>query len=621
MAAIWLAGHPYLGIMHDGRIYAVEALRWLRPGFLDDDILFANAFQGNFTIFPAIYGALAGVVGLHTATVIVYFLGQLLWLTSIVVLISSFVASPKARWILVFAIALLPGEYGSNRIFAYAEAYATPRPFAEGMTILGLALLLAKHRWSAGLALMMGMAFHPLVAWPGVAVAMLFETLRPGPWIWFRRGILIAMALLPIVLAVAGVAPFARLFAQMDLEWFEVVNHRDAYALVGNWTLDEYARPLAATVFILLAGRFLTTDQRRLTFSLLLVAALGFASSLVLGEGLRNLLVINAQLWRAVWLLTVLGNLAAAIVLVRLWPARSQHERWILALYLSAVGVWFFDRFFHVGAMMTLVAGIGAGLAIIAGSRLEGHGPRMFARTLLALPVFTAAVAALASTGSLFFITPALDFDTIFFREFAVMVPALLVLLATWRWPRQPLMGLIGGTLILALAMSIVDHRTDWLRHYAHNDADPVLRDLLPEGHSVFWESGVAFLWLTLQRPSYLSCVQGSASIFNRQLAIVYARRLAPLAAMELEEFQGASVCRPLAGDSVDQEEDPAVLLASACRTLRDLDFLVLRRKIVGVDHRTWRAPVALVEERVRDSGIPRRHVRDFHIYDCARLR
>ncbi len=622
LAAIWIIGHPYLGIVHDGRIYAAEALRWLDPDFLADDILFAHGFQGKFTVFPAFYGALAGVFGLHAATAVVYLLGQLLWLVAVTALIFTLVASPTARWLLVFAVALLPGDYGSNRIFAYAEPYATPRPFAEGLTILGIALLLAKRRLGAGLALAAGLAFHPLVAWPGVAAALLLEALRPGPGIWPRRGLLVVAALLPVALAAAGVAPFSRLFAAMDATWFQVVNHRDAYALVGNWGPDEYTRPLVAALFVLLAGRHLTAEQRRLGLVVVAIVALGFGASLLLGEVLRSVLVINAQPWRAVWLLTVLANLAAAVVLTRLLPARSSHERWILALYLVALGVWFLDRFFHVGAIMTLVAGAGAGAAILAGPRLDGGGPRLLARVLLAVPVVAAGVAALASTASLFFIAPVLDFDTIFFREMVVMAPALLVLSAAWWMASRRLAGLLAAGLVLALALAIADRRTAWMRHYASNEADPALHELLPEGQSVFWESGVTFLWFALRRSSYLSCVQGSASIFNRELALAFGRRHAVLSAMELDEFRGVSVCRPRPDEAARMPAGgDGELMAHVCRELRDLDLLVLDRRVEGVRRRTWRAPVARVDEIARDGGAVRRGVRDFHVYDCDQFR
>ena len=62
-------------------------------------------------------------------------------------------------------------------------------------------------------------------------------------------------------------------------------------------------------------------------------------------------------------------------------------------------------------------------------------------------------------------------------------------------------------------------------------------------------------------------------------------------------------------------------LMAHVCRELRDLDLLVLDRRVEGVRRRTWRAPVARVDEIARDGGAVRRGVRDFHVYDCDQFR
>ncbi len=613
-AAVWLAGHPYLGIAHDGKIYAAEAMRWLQPGFLDDDILFAHGFQAKFTVFPALYGSLAGLVGLHAATMMLYVAGQLLWLAAAFVLIRALVAGTGARWLLLFALALLPADYGSNRVFVYAEPYATPRPFAEGLVLLGLGLWLGGRKPLAGLALAAGLVVHPLVAWPGAGAVLLAAALRGGAGAWRRRALVLLLALLPVALAVAGIAPFDRLFTVMDAAWFEVVDYRDAYVLVGNWTLDEWARPFAAGLFVTLALVGMAGEVRRLALASMVLAGLGFAAALLLGETLHSVLVINLQPWRAVWLLTVLANLAAAMVLLRLLAAREPGARWLLALFLAALGVWFLDRFFHVGAIMTLAATAVAGIAILAGPRLAaGGGARLLLRLPLSLCAVGAAIAALASTASLFAIAPVLDLDTIFFREIVVMAPALAVLLLARRFPGRPFVPLVAAALIFALALPILDRRSAWARHYARHDADAELHRLLPADHSVYFEGGIAFVWFTLRRASYLSCEQGSASIFNRDLALAYARRHRPLAALGPGEFLTNPVCRSRT-DPTSSTTERAGLLLQACRDLDDLDLLVLTEAVAGVPHAVWRAPLARV---TRGAG----PVQDFHIYDCAGLR
>ncbi len=246
----------------------------------------------------------------------------------------------------------------------------------------------------------------------------------------------------------------------------------------------------------------------------------------------------------------------------------------------------------------------------------------MLARVLLALCVVGSALAAVGAAGSLFFIAPVLDLDTAFMREMAVMAPAAAVLLVAVLAPRRRVGIVVGGVVVLALALGIADRRSDWMRYHATREVDAELRRLLPEGRSVYWESGVTFLWFALGRASYLSCVQGSASIFNRDLAIAYGRRHAVLAAMELAEFRGVSVCRPRPSEARRKAEgEPGERLAMACRKLPDLDLLVLDAELADVRHRTWTAPLARVDKVSRGGGPERRSVRRFHIYDCAQFR
>ena len=81
--SIWLATHPYPGIIHDGRFYAVEALRAAGLGRYDDDLYFRFGSQGQFTLFTTPYALVARWVGIGDAAIVLACLGEALWLVGI----------------------------------------------------------------------------------------------------------------------------------------------------------------------------------------------------------------------------------------------------------------------------------------------------------------------------------------------------------------------------------------------------------------------------------------------------------------------------------------------------------------------------------------------------------
>jgi len=54
IGALWLSTHRYFGIVHDGRLYTVQALRALDPARWTDDLYFRFGSQDAFTVFSAL---------------------------------------------------------------------------------------------------------------------------------------------------------------------------------------------------------------------------------------------------------------------------------------------------------------------------------------------------------------------------------------------------------------------------------------------------------------------------------------------------------------------------------------------------------------------------------------
>ena len=100
LTALYVLAHPYLGIEHDALLYALQALRHLYPEALGGDLFFRHGSQDAYTVFPWLYAALIGRVGLGPAA---WLLTQL-----------SGIALVAATWYLASAFIERPGRLSGS---------------------------------------------------------------------------------------------------------------------------------------------------------------------------------------------------------------------------------------------------------------------------------------------------------------------------------------------------------------------------------------------------------------------------------------------------------------------------------------------------------------------------
>ena len=142
MVALWLMCHPWEGLWHDSRLYAVQALQRLYPDQFRRDLFLMYGSQDAFTLFSPMYAALIRAFGLDTAALLVQQMGNLLWLGSAAFLVAAFQRG-LAFWLVLALVVGLPSDYGPTMTtFNLAESFPTPRIFAEalGMLAMGCAL-------------------------------------------------------------------------------------------------------------------------------------------------------------------------------------------------------------------------------------------------------------------------------------------------------------------------------------------------------------------------------------------------------------------------------------------------------------------------------------------------
>lgn len=209
IAVLWLATRPYQGVIQDARLYMVQALRELHPARFAGDLYFQFGSQNRFTVFSRLCVPLLAILGVGATGIVLTIAGQVLWVGGLLYLARGVIRDRWHALLAVAAVIVLPSNYG---FFNYGEAFATPRLFAEALTMIALGLLVRRRTVRALTVLAVAAAIHPLMTLPGIAIAFLYLAFGQPLWWAAIAGGAVATA----GLAMAGVEPFANLRVTMD---------------------------------------------------------------------------------------------------------------------------------------------------------------------------------------------------------------------------------------------------------------------------------------------------------------------------------------------------------------------------------------------------------------------
>ena len=615
IATVWLATRPYVGVVNDSRFYTVQTLAALLPGRFSDDLYFHYGSQDQFTLFTLIYKPVLAAFGMAKAAIVLTIVGQCLWIAGLVYFALGIFRDGRVALIAVTMAVALP----AGVMFNYGEQFLTPRLFAEATTLWALGLMLRGRPMSCLLLLGLSALVHPLMTLPGFAVLFLHEAGRRRIWWVFGAVAVIAS----FGLASLGVQPFVRLLETFDPAWFAVVRVRDFFCLLTEWGMFDWLK--ACNIFVVAAlGMSVAEPRERQFFVVVLAVALGgLAVTLVGGDLLRNVLIVDAQQYRATWLLAVVANLFVGPLLLRVrWSALSGMTRVALALAVcTLVATTFLGGGYLVTTPMVMFAGIAATWEQNRQERIPA-GARVLGFTILGLTCGLAVTvlyeyfATIADWPSLFW--PAargLGLTLAALGGGAVLVTASTAARSTVI--RSLVVFAIGLTVIAALGW---DQRTPWTQFIETADAAPEsLSTLLPGQKPIYWEGDVRIPWFLLKRPSYFSCAQGTGSLFFRGIAINYARRFEDFRRLGTLDFGQETTC------PAPPDPEPASFkrdeLASICTKEPELGSLVLTRPLLFAPDGIWISPVNFEDVRAVNGHVQVVSTNRFFVYSCAALR
>lgn len=527
LLGLWWVSHQFvaLSVNNDGLLYTGDALRLLSPQDFAKDPFFMAQTQGDFSLFGKLYGQFILWFGLLPGAWSVATIGRLLWGAGVVWLARGLWARSHHAgwWIGVALMLLLPTTYDGYHMFFYGAADVTPRTWAEACVLWALGFQLrSKWWWSVG-CLGMAAAFHPLMALPGLGLSVL---LLPGRgWLWGS----LAVLSLGCVGAVLDVGPLGQLLQTFDALWWESVVVLAGQVLTVAWVPLSLMKMACVAALLWAVGCWHTDPQLRRWGHALLGVQVIFLGLWWLGCVTQNVLLVQLQLWRVLWVCQLLAP----------------------ALWWSSLPPWRQWSMLH-GTQATLVmAAVVSNSMATAWLFIPALGlqwPRVtpwLGRADVRRAVFTTAVA-------LLLISLAVRFPEFVARarlheikglphpfwmavaeEPMCSLPLSAGVAWVWMsgrmsWPWRHIGVGVALVSMVTVCAGVVSTQIDRISQPLPKIQ--ALRAVIAPGSLVYWDQDLNGSWQHLRHGQYLSTLQGPAGLFSREVAIEYRRRLAHLA-------------------------------------------------------------------------------------------
>lgn len=618
---------PFRGIVHDTRLYVFDILNRTQNGVFVNDLLAVGGTQDKYTLFSYIAAPLYQVFSPWVATALLYAVGQIIWFSGIIALVSKITADGKTAFFGLLSVVLLPALYFGFSVLSYGEPFATPRLFVEGLTFWSLWCFFNRAYVVSGLLVVVAMTLHPIMGLIAAAliIGILLQESRRW-WLVFGLGSIAGLALA----LGSGLVPHERLTATLDGDWLRVVQQRAKYLYLAEWLTKDWARILLAVSVTVPLAALYTGWRRRLIVSAWIVGGAGLLVSFVGTDLLHNVLLSQVQTSRTIWFVYLLGNVGLGVVVANLYKKSEADGDALLFLYVLA---WM------VTHILWPVPGLILGLAASSLAHLRITEKIVGIPSLLRRLIYMSSLILLA--GLLFFrlkfwLVPenrgAIFSDSEAFLGLsgfthAELVVVALVIFSVSRMRLEIPASVTKGLLILLAVWSIFvwDRRSMETRGLEGGFDVAVLVEHIPEGAQVYWEGSAKGAWFLLGRPSYFASIQGAGTVFAEPLAEEFWRR--SLIVHELDGVDYVDIWHAFktqeereAWSEVQKELDRNDLV-TACTNAPELDFMVLTRKVDGAYLADWypqvnaRAPDA---PPVRGEMLPEK---SRYLYRCADFR
>jgi len=513
--------HPYAGIVHDARLYTLQALSYLHPNLYGDDVFVRFGSQDNYTVFSPLYGLAISLFGVEPAASLLTLaaIGLFLlaaWLTARILM------PPTQAAVALLLVLIVPSYYGPSRIFYFLETFVTPRQLAEALTLFGIAAWLSNRRLIALILAFGSMVIHPIIGLAGITFLATIQVVIPH----WRRLWPVALAGAALLGLLAAWAPLSRW--QFDAEWYQVVMLR-SYLGLHNWNSDDWGRVVTVLSTLVVAGLLLDQRLREVSIATLVTTVLLLLVALIGGDLLKIVIVVQAQTWRVLWFSTVVAVLLLPAMYARNWRL-SPLARCALLLIAAAWTAHYATPALVTAPLAVVAAAFSSRPVKTSSSRLLLVGCWLAFSVVLLNGLATSLLSwneGLTQMSSI----PALQ-DKILTLGQTGVLPALVLFAGGALFVTHPsrlTTACIGLTALVTIAAIASPTIHSWTaRRYPDSlrESFAAWREQIPAGSEVMWAGdetlggdGAIHSWLLLERPSFLSNAQAPNALFSRKAA------------------------------------------------------------------------------------------------------
>lgn len=523
--ALWLATHPLVAVhQHDARVYSILALHRLDAQAFARDPFFLFGSQDRFSIFSFLYAPLVRYCGLTVAAATVVIMGGLLWCLS-AALLARRLLGVSLWWVFAtLTLAIASINYSPNReVFWLNEHFATARVLAFPVGVMALALQLGQRTQPAWACATLSLLLHPLIGiWP-LAVLLLCCLDR-------RDALLLTTVSVSLLVGLAlwGHGPFAH----FDPEWERILR--------GS-TLDLFLDPpgemrwrghlLQLTAPLLAACVSRDRCAQGLYVRIVLVSAAGLQVAAAASYWWPAQLLVQAQLWRGMWLVAAILPVAlvhiAATLHVNAEPYLGRDAAWfsaglLIAAYVCAHVLAFVVAVALLSILSVRICAPGRNTLAPVWAWLAAHRGGMkgcvVLAALLVLPNFIGDLGLLEGSVPLAFPLPSPALSGLIWMG-GLGVGTLLWALLLWRLRHLRWLPFVLVGLLFCLATRW-DMRPASIRAWEARAAfgrQSGLAELIQPGEVVLWEGSMPFnAWFELRTAHYASEYQAVGMVFSR---------------------------------------------------------------------------------------------------------
>jgi hypothetical protein len=590
---------PYSNLAHDAQLYALQVLNRVSNGAFSADLFLKFGSQDLYTPFSRVAAPLARLVGIEWSFFVFFLVSNTLLVVAIERLVATLIDDRVLCTLALLFVVMSPLPYAGLGVFQVRESFFTPRIAASALALFALtATLRQRYGFALALAAIATLA-HPLMGFGAVLVVLICA----GADLLPRR---VGVAGLSLVVALGlGCVAYRPLgdsmFGTMDQEWLLIVRYASAYVVLDGWTVSDWVRMLAGFTLVSSAAFVMRHECPRrasLLFAVAFTAAVGIAATVV-AKTFAYRVLVQAQPYRAVWLVHALQISAGAFLARRAW--RSGGWGCIVAVLLLGVLATADFVVYELFLPLTMLAAV-----LFLHRRLRFPlRPESMATCVAASLIAGFVIWGLVKVG--FVIHRAHDLLNIgdatrYARAVLGCVPrvvwfgVLLLVLSSLARQRHT----YRNATLLAVSIAVVTHmamfgldRSPGFRAFSepHGADVAFVRHFLegryasaappPTVYASVWEN-LGLVWLDLRARNYFAAV---VVIFNRETAVETRRRAGIVRPFELERYRGMhdllpEVMRPLIGYLFAPERPalpPTVSdLLRLCRPEEGVDVAVL---------------------------------------------